>query len=71
MHVCLCVWADVLFRTAWCSSRGLATCTTGVGKRVRMKGGDLGREERIEVQGAEKEKKKKSLGHKQRATAQE
>lgn len=46
----------------WCSERlgalpeGLATCTTGIGKRVRMKGGDLGREERTEAQGVGKEK---------------
>lgn len=40
-----------------CLFGGLATRTTGVGKKVRMKGVDPGREGRIEGQGKEKGKR--------------
>lgn len=48
------MWADV-FRTTGPFVQGLTTCTTGGGKKVRMKGGYSGREGSMEVQGAGKE----------------
>lgn len=69
--VCVCVCECVIVcgpmccsAPLVCSSRGLATCTTGGGKRVRMKGGDPGREGRMQAQGAGKERGKELGGRK-------
>ncbi len=80
LSMCICVFVFVFVcGPTWCSaplgcsSRGLAICTIGGGKRVRMKGGDPGGEGRMQAQGAgkEREKSRGQEGGGLRARAQE